>query len=97
MDQGAIGDSMYIIYSGECGIYIFSSKDAEAEMGQEVSNGEQTKEITSLLSYKSVATLGANTVVGHTAVVDKFDSGRRSATVVAHTEVVTLILTKTDY
>ena len=44
-----------------------------------------------------MATLGANTVVGHTAVVDKFDSGRRSATVVAHTEVVTLVLTKTDY
>ena len=41
MDQGAIGDSMYIIYSGECGVYIFSRKDAAAEMGREMSNGEK--------------------------------------------------------
>ena len=97
MDQGAIGDSMYIIYSGECGVYIFSRKDAAVEMGREMSNGEKETDEYPLQSYKSVATLGANTVVGHTAVVDKFDDGRRSATVVAHTDVVTLVLTKNDY
>ena len=36
-------------------------------------------------------------MVGEAAVIDKFDSGRRSATVLAHTDVVTLVLTKEDY
>ena len=26
MDQGDIGDCMYIIYTGECGVYIFKSE-----------------------------------------------------------------------
>ena len=70
---------MYIIYSGECGVYVF----------------RKTDDVMS--SHRAVAILGANQVVGETAVVDKFDSGKRSATVVAHTEVVALRLTKDDY
>ena len=80
MDQGEIGDSMYIIYTGECGVYIFKSEH-DGLSG----------------SHKAVAILGANTAVGETAVVDKFDDGLRTATVVAHTDVVAVRLTKTDY
>ena len=79
MDQGEIGDCMYLIYSGECGVYVFKRSD------------------DALSSHRAVAIIGANQVVGETAVVDKFDSGRRTATVVAHTEVVALRLTKDDY
>mmetsp|Transcript_24946 Transcript_24946/g.33411 ORF Transcript_24946/g.33411 Transcript_24946/m.33411 type:complete len:151 (+) Transcript_24946:745-1197(+) len=80
MDQGEIGDCMYIIYSGECGVYIFKSEhDGLAA------------------SHSAVAILGANTAVGESAVIDKFDNGYRSATVLAHTEVVTFRLTKSDY
>lgn len=35
--------------------------------------------------------------MGEKAVIDRFDSGYRAATVLAHTEVVTLVLTKEDY
>lgn len=75
---------MYIVYTGECGVYVFNSKK------------HQTRD-SEASSHRAVAIIGANTVVGETAVVDKFDSGKRSATVLAHTEVVTLILTKADY
>ena len=80
MDQGEIGDCMFIVYSGELGVYVFD-KDHNDKSEQ----------------HRAVAILGANTVIGEQAVVDKFDSGRRNATVLAHTEVVTLVLTKTDY
>ena len=69
---------MYIIYSGECGIYRFDETN-------------QSKQ------HRAVATVGANTVVGEKAVTDRFDSGERTATVLAHTEVVALMLTKQDY
>ena len=74
---------MYVIYSGECGIYVV--------------NKELHSDPSQLKSHRAVATLGANTVIGEQAVVDKFNSGRRNATVVAHAEVVTLVLTKDDY
>ena len=41
--------------------------------------------------------IGANTVVGEKTVINKFDSGEREATVLAHTDVVTLVLSKQDY
>ena len=44
-----------------------------------------------------MATIGANTVVGETAVIDPYDTGKRNATVLAHTEIVTLCLTKDNY
>ena len=83
MDQGDIGDCMYIVYSGQCGVYIF---DKEQKSGD-----------SPPASHRAVAIIGANTVIGEQAVVDKFDSGRRNATVLAHSEVVTLVLTKDDY
>ena len=82
MDQGVIGDCMFIVYSGEMGIYVFD-KDKNKQQPEH--------------SHRAVAILGANTVIGENAVVDKFDPGRRNATVLAHTEVVTLVLTKSDY
>ena len=82
MDQGDIGDCMYIIYSGECGVYIFDKEEGKN---------------TPMNTHRAVAIMGANTVIGEQAVVDKFDSGRRNATVLAHSEVVTLVLTKDDY
>ena len=84
MDQGDIGDCMYIVYSGQCGVYIFD---------QEQKSGGDSPPPT----HRAVAIIGANTVIGEQAVVDKFDSGRRNATVLAHSEVVTLVLTKFDY
>ena len=83
MDQGEIGDCMYIVYSGELGVYVFDKDKANSPSPRE--------------SHRAVAILGANTVIGEQAVVDKFDSGRRNATVLAHSEVVTLKLTKDDY
>ena len=81
MDQGDVGDCMYIICKGECGVYVFNlKKRGEAEQ-----------------THRAVAILNKNTVVGETAVVDKFDTGKRSATVVAHEDVTTLSLTKKDY
>ena len=74
---------MYIIYSGEYGVYVFKNKTGKHDHPDQ--------------DYRAVATIGANTVVGDKAVTDKFDSGKRSATVVAHTEVVTLVVTKHDY
>ena len=82
MDQGDIGDCMYIVYSGQCGVYVFD---------------KERKEDSPMNSHRAVAIIGANTVIGEQAVVDKFDSGRRNATVLAHSEVVTLVLTKDDY
>lgn len=70
---------MYIVYSGECGIYRFDKNPDSSN------------------SHRAVATIGANTVVGDKAVVDRFDSGVRTATVVAHTDVVALMLTKQDF
>ena len=78
MDQGDEGDCMFVIYSGECGVYIF---DAQNQAN----------------SHKAVAIVGANTVVGESAVMDKFGDPRRKATVLAHSEVVCLSLTKDDY
>ena len=76
MDQGEVGDCMFIIYSGECGMYIFDERNRQEKI------------------LKPVAILGANTVVGEEAVINKFDSGKRTATVLAHTDVVTLVLNK---
>ena len=70
---------MFIIYSGECGMYIFDERKRQEA------------------KHKPVAILGANTVVGEKAVINKFDSGEREATVLAHTDVVTLVLSKQDY
>jgi len=81
MDQGDIGDSMFVIYSGECGVYVFRNTGK----GQ----GDT--------SHSAVAILGPNTVVGETAVTDRLNSGRRTATVLAHSAVVTLKITKADY
>ena len=81
MDQGEVGDCMFVIYSGDCGVYVFNmKKSGEAD-----------------ITHRAVAILGKNTVVGETAVIDKFDTGKRSATVVAHNDVVTLCLRKKDY
>ena len=77
---------MYVIFSGECGIYVINQQE----------EGYSSSTVH-LKSHRAVATLGANTVIGEKAVVDKFDTGRRNATVVAHNEVVTLVLTKDDY
>ena len=82
MDQGDIGDCMFIVYSGETGVYVFDRKQNQT---------------SPLSSHRAVAILGANTVIGEQAVVDKFNSGYRNATVLAHTQVVTLRLTKEDY
>ena len=71
MDQGEVGTCMFTIYSGECGVYVFNQS----------TSGEAAQENT----HRAVAVIGANTVVGEAAVIDKFDSGRRSATVLAHT------------
>ena len=81
MDQGDVGDCMYIIYEGQCGVYVFNSKT----------------DLSPESSHNAVAILGANTVVGESAVTDVFEEGTRSATIVAHTEVVTLKLTKQNY
>ena len=80
MDQGEIGNCMFVIYSGECGVYIFKANQ----------KGRTN-------SHQAVAILGPNTVVGEGAVLDKFDSGVRNATVLAHSEVVAMTLTKEDY
>ena len=72
---------MYIIYKGDCGIYVFNNK---------------TK-LTPESDHRAVAIVGANTVVGEKAVSDILDDGYRSATIVAHTNVITLVLTKENY
>ena len=83
MNQGEIGDCMFVVYSGEYGVYVFDKKQAAGGSGQS--------------SHRAVATIGANTVVGETAVIDPYDTGKRNATVLAHTEIVTLCLTKDNY
>ena len=54
MDQGDVGDCMYIIYKGECGVYKFNN---------------MTK-YTPESDHRAVAIIGANTVVGESAVTD---------------------------
>ena len=81
MDQGDVGDCMYLIYQGDCGVYVFNEKTS----------------LSPESSHNAVALVGANTVVGESAVTDQFEEGIRSATIVAHTDVVTLKLTKNNY
>ena len=73
---------MFIIHSGECGVYIADKK----------TNADESEETT----YTRVAILAGDTVVGHTAI-DDIAPERRSATVVAHADVVALELTKIDF
>ena len=49
MDQGDIGDCMYIVYSGQCGVYVFD---------------KERKEDSPMNSHRAVAIIGANTVIG---------------------------------
>ena len=78
MDQGDIGNCMYIIFSGECGIYKFKSRMSVDR------------------EFSEVAVLGANNVVGEKAVMDE-GNDVRAATVLAQSDVVTLVLTKNDF
>ena len=79
MDQGDVGDCMYTIFSGECGIYKFRSRmSADRE-------------------YSEVAVVNANAVVGQRAVMDDGGNDVRDATILAQSDVVTLVLTKGDY
>ena len=48
-------------------------------------------------SHHCVAIVGENTVVGEGAILDTFDEQRRDSTVLAHSEVITLKLSKKDY
>ena len=73
---------MFIIHSGECGIYLADKKT-------DANDSEET-------TYTRVAIITGDTVVGQNCVVE-IEPGRRSATVVAHEDVVTLELTKTDF
>ena len=77
MEQGDVGNCMYIIYSGEIGIYKFHIKEKEK-------------------TFEEVAVIGANSVVGQQAVMDD-GNDVRNATVLAQSDVVTLVMTKEDY
>lgn len=78
MDQGAVGDCMYIVMRGDCGVYHKKEQDADS-------------------TFACVANLGSNTVVGENGVSDRFEDTARTSTILAHTEVITLRLNKTDY
>ena len=78
MEQGDVGNVMYVIYSGECGIYKFNNRTAGSR------------------EFQEVAVIGANIVVGEKAVMDE-GNDVREATVLAQSDVVTLVLTKQDF
>ena len=83
IEQEDIGDTMYIIFGGECGEYYFPHNYR--------GNFEQA------LNQQPNAIFGANDVVGEKAVIDLNNDGVREFTVVAHTDVVALELRKKDY
>ena len=80
MDQGEIGDCMYIIMHGDCGIYVFNEEAKDEDP-----------------SYHCITILNKNTVVGENAVTDAFNDTIRGATVIAHSDMITLRLMKVDY
>jgi CRP-like cAMP-binding protein len=80
--QGDVGDSLYIIYDGNCGVYL----------NKENSRGEIKR------SKQAVTTLTDGAVVGEQALNDRQTTMYRSAHIIAHSEeVVALVLTKVDY
>lgn len=82
MDQGEIGDCMFVIIKGECGVYVFNDEEAQLNPNNVL---------------QAVAIIGENTVVGESAMTDDFENGKRSATIMAHSQVITLKLMKTHY
>ena len=80
--QGDVGDSLYIIYAGNCGVY----------RNKENARGEMKR------SKQSVTTLTDGAVVGEQSLNDRQETMLRSAHVIAHSEqVIVLVLTKLDY
>ena len=73
---------------GDCLYIIYSGKCGIYKM---------TKDSVGHLDYQEVAAISANSVVGQKAVMDDGSGDIRDATVLAHTEVVALRLTKKDY